>query len=273
MTEQDLTITVTQNDLTTLLESTLPEGPGYGRREVNEQSSVSDIHGTPILAAGQPCPRRGRLMSALAENAMTVKTIVWGGLEQEPTSVNVFWGSRFGTISATKTQEQTTTLTLRAFHTLYEQLVDAIGLGPRAAHTNTAELRVKQRLLDNITPDAEAAKRRAALDELVQLTAQPMPEISSLLAAGHVRFVAFSIKRFSLEGKVEQDLFWLDTPAGILVPTTTGGFLVRAKLAVIPPWAVWQNIVEQLPDTQDIALWHDLAEDTATDRVAFDPQV
>ena len=273
MTEQDLTFTVLQDDLATLLEATLPDGPGYGRRNVDEQAHVSDIHGTPIIAAGQPCPGRGLLVSALAETAMTLETLVWDGLEQEPISANVFWSSRFGTISATETHEQSTTLTLRAGGALYEQVVDAIRLGPRAAHSNTAELRVKQRLLNNIAPDVEETKRRAALDELVQLTAQHMPEISAHLAAGRFGFMVFSIKLFSLDGVVEQDLFWIDTPAGILVPTTTGGFLVRAKLEIMPPWAAWQNIVERLPNTQDIALWHDLAEDTATDRVTFDPRV
>lgn len=273
MTEQDVTLTLANDDLSMLLEATLPDGPGYGRRKVDKQAQVTDIHGVSIIASGQPGAGRGLFVAALAETAMTLETLIWEGLEQAPTSARVFWGSRFGMISTTEANEHSTTLNLSSGGTLYEQVFDAIGLGPRAVHSNNTEVPVRQRLVSNIGPGADESKRNAALDELVRLTAEPMPEIASHLAAGRVRFLALSIKLFSMAGLREEDLFWIDTPAGILVPQTSGGLFTRTKyaLATMPPWAAWQNILERLPSSQDIELWHDLAEDSASDRIAFDP--
>lgn len=272
MTQPHLACSLNNEHLMELLEATLPDGPGYGRRTIDDTATVADHHGLPVITRGHPGTGYGLLVSALAETALTLSVMVWKGLEQEPSSSTVLWGSRHGIISLPETSLETITLELTSGGTLYEQVFDATKLGPRSPASDTIQVPVKQRLLTNIAPGMQETQRRKAHEELIRLTAQPLPEISAHLAAGRVRFMMFSIKLFSVDGIIEHDMFWIDTPAGILAPVASGGMFSRAKqaLAVMHPWAAWQNILEQLPSTQDIELWHDLAEATATERVNFD---
>lgn len=272
MTQPHLVCVLNNDHLMELLEATLPDGPGYGRRAIDDTATVADHHERPIIAAGKPGPRYGLLFSALAETAMTLSVMLWDGLEQEPSSSTVLWGSRHGIISMHNTPLETTTLELTSGGTLYEQVFDATNLGPRSPVSDTVQVPVKPRLLTNIAPGMDETQRRKAHDELTRLTAQALPEISAHLAAGRLRFMMLSIKLFSVDGIIDHDMFWIDTPAGILAPVSSGGMFSRTKhaLAIMHPWAAWQNILEQLPNAQDIELWHDLAEATATERVNFD---
>ena len=202
---------------------------------------------------------------------MTLSVMLWDGLAQEPSSSTVVWGSRYGIVTMDDTSLETTTLQLSNGGAMYEQVFDATKLGPRSPVSNTVQVPVKPRLRTNSAPGMHETQRRKAHDELTRLTAQPLPEISAHFAAGRLRFMMFSLKLFSVHGIVEHDMFWIDTPAGILAPVSSGGFFSRSKhaLAVMHPWTAWQNILEQLPGSQDIDLWHDLAEATATERVNF----
>src|SRR5690625_4811530 len=212
------------------LEATLPDGPGYGRRQVETTTNVDDIYQIPILRAGMPTQGWETLVTALFETSMTLEIHRWPGLADEPTTSVTLWASRYGIVQATTEASGITTLDLKPGGSLYKSVAQAVEIGPRTTAGEHDALPLTTTFVENLFPGADPNTRRLALNQLAELTTPSMPDISQHLTAGQVTFLQLEIHMFCESGLRENALACMDTPAGFLIPLRTGGKIGRAHV-------------------------------------------
>lgn len=233
-----------------LLTATLPDGSGYGRQQIDTAINVDDIHHKPILRSGMPTRGHEKLVAALSETAMTMEIHRWQGLATEPTASVTLWASRYGIIEAATDPSGLIDLGLKPGGSIYKTVAQATRVGPRAPVEKPGGLPLTSKFLANLFPGADAHIRRSALNQLAELTTPLMPAVSRDLTRGQVSFLSLDIQLFCESGFRENALACMDTPSGFLIPLNTGGIFSRNKieLTAMPPWAVWQNILELMPN-------------------------
>lgn len=270
-TEFELQLTPAEFD--TLLVATLPDGAQYGRRSLASDVTVLDTSGVPVLAAGAPGPGRGLLVAALAESTMQMAVFTSNGLSAKETIGMQIYGSRFGIVSYADRGDGSGTVRIDTGGSLYRQVFDAAGIGPRPAPTSAEQVVLPERLMNRFTGGDDKLERSSALKEVARAISGHHPAIAQELLSMRFRHVYLPIATMTADRPPETNASFIDTPSGILVLGTVGGLFTRAKvsLAGMPVWAVWQNILEMLPTAADLELWNELAKETEHERVVIDP--
>lgn len=271
MTEQRDELTMLPEELLKFLGALLPDENGYGRRSFDDGASALNTVGEQVLDRGRPVQGYETIAAALAETSMTLEVSAWSGLDAEPTLEHAFWGSRLGLVSSRSRGAGPIVLEHHAGESLYAQVFDAAGLGPRPSAQGQTLVTVKPAFLTALLPGAATDKREAALAKLVDLLRAPAPELAADLEAARVRFLTLETSLFCAEGLREHSLAWLDTPSGVIVPLQQGGVFTRQQFALtmMPSWLVWKHILDVLPNGEDVELWNELAAATASERVGF----